>query len=460
MSAAPFPFTGATAATGHLLCVVNHGLNNLKHGNHARRRARCCSQAAAGGVAKAATSRRLAISVDLTEDRGLPLKCAAIPGTGLMLQQLHIGGQEFNLVLPANVDALMDDYIASGPKDRDPYWARPWPSAAALASQLQDSVHLVMGKTVADVGSGCGLAGLAAAMAGAKSVTLMDREPLALVCSMLSAVASGIPLSQALLSALSVAATCGTPGIYTAADNSPTREGRSATRGGFSQDGRQRAASSATAIMGGSAARSRVGLGSEIDVNSSETSWPLNGGTVEEVSDALLAELCSLGINVPERQGCGTIDAQLLDWDRPATFGRTRHDVMLATDVLYEAQSVAPIAELAPKLLYSSDGLLLLADPAERTIHNRENFVDLVGRGKVGLVLHEEFEQPVAIDGQQPMMGAPPSPEMEGTAPDESPAEDSQNGSSAPPSQSANMVYIRLMTFKTGWSAGTLQAGG
>lgn len=48
------------------------------------------------------------------EDRGIPLKCDAIPGVRLMLQQLHIGGQEFNLVLPADIDAIMDMYIASG----------------------------------------------------------------------------------------------------------------------------------------------------------------------------------------------------------------------------------------------------------------------------------------------------------------------------------------------------------
>jgi hypothetical protein len=39
--------------------------------------------------------------------------------------------------------------------------------------------------------------------------------------------------------------------------------------------------------------------------------------------------------------------------------------------VLYEAGAVGPIAELAPRLLFTSGGRLLLADPAERTVQNR-----------------------------------------------------------------------------------------
>ena len=55
----------------------------------------------------------------------------------------------------------------AGEDDKDPYWARPWPSATALAAQLLGSRPLVAGRTAADVGCGCGLAGLAAAAAGA-----------------------------------------------------------------------------------------------------------------------------------------------------------------------------------------------------------------------------------------------------------------------------------------------------
>lgn len=48
------------------------------------------------------------------EDRGVPLRAALIPGMRLMLQPLCIGGEVFNLVVPADVDAIMDAYIAAG----------------------------------------------------------------------------------------------------------------------------------------------------------------------------------------------------------------------------------------------------------------------------------------------------------------------------------------------------------
>lgn len=55
---------------------------------------------------------------------------------------------------------------ATGQEDWDPYWARPWPSAAALAARLLQSNELVAAKAVAELGAGLGLAGLAAALAG------------------------------------------------------------------------------------------------------------------------------------------------------------------------------------------------------------------------------------------------------------------------------------------------------
>ena len=54
----------------------------------------------------------------------------------------------------------------AGREDLDPYWARPWPSAAALAEKIIAQPHLVSGCRVCDLGAGLGIAGIAAALAG------------------------------------------------------------------------------------------------------------------------------------------------------------------------------------------------------------------------------------------------------------------------------------------------------
>jgi hypothetical protein len=68
----------------------------------------------------------------------------------------------------------------AGLLDSDPYWTRAWPSAIALATTILSRPDLVRGKRVADLGAGLGVAGIAAALAGASEVVLLDREPLAL----------------------------------------------------------------------------------------------------------------------------------------------------------------------------------------------------------------------------------------------------------------------------------------
>ena len=67
--------------------------------------------------------------------------------------------------------------MLAGQEDKDPYWARPWPSAVALAAALLQRPELVAGKTVAELGAGLGLAGIAAAMAGARLWRGSRRSP-------------------------------------------------------------------------------------------------------------------------------------------------------------------------------------------------------------------------------------------------------------------------------------------
>ena len=75
------------------------------------------------------------------------------------------------------VDQALDRMEESGDDVHPPYWADVWPAAVALGRRLL-SMQLT-GKTVLELGAGVGLAGLAAARAGAR-VVLTDREPVAL----------------------------------------------------------------------------------------------------------------------------------------------------------------------------------------------------------------------------------------------------------------------------------------
>lgn len=55
-----------------------------------------------------------------------------------------------------------------------PYWAFAWAGGQALARYVLDNPEIVRGKRVLDFGSGSGLVGIAAAMAGAASVLSAD----------------------------------------------------------------------------------------------------------------------------------------------------------------------------------------------------------------------------------------------------------------------------------------------
>ena len=65
--------------------------------------------------------------------------------------------------------------------DRDPYWCRLWPSAVALAQLMLQQPELIRGKRVCEIGSGVGLAGIAAALAGGNTMAI----PLSLYLTLL-----------------------------------------------------------------------------------------------------------------------------------------------------------------------------------------------------------------------------------------------------------------------------------
>ena len=58
-----------------------------------------------------------------------------------------------------------------------PYWAFAWAGGQGLARYVLDNPDCVRGKSVLDFASGSGLVGIAAAMAGAATVTACDIDP-------------------------------------------------------------------------------------------------------------------------------------------------------------------------------------------------------------------------------------------------------------------------------------------
>lgn len=99
------------------------------------------------------------------------------------------------LVVPLSDDDVLDHFIASGRGDVDPFFCSVWHSSMAIASLLLvEQPRLALGKAVLDVGCGLGLAGIAAALAGARSTVLADNEPLALRCALMGAASNGLLL--------------------------------------------------------------------------------------------------------------------------------------------------------------------------------------------------------------------------------------------------------------------------
>jgi predicted nicotinamide N-methyase len=75
-----------------------------------------------------------------------------------------------------------------------PFWAFAWAGGQALARYVLDRPTAVRGKRVLDFASGSGLAGIAAAKAGAGTVSASDVDPFAHTAMKLNANANGVAL--------------------------------------------------------------------------------------------------------------------------------------------------------------------------------------------------------------------------------------------------------------------------
>ncbi|MBL8544813.1 MAG: methyltransferase, partial [Hyphomonadaceae bacterium] len=76
-----------------------------------------------------------------------------------------------------------------------PYWAQYWGGGLALARHVLDRPAIVAGRCVIDLGCGSGLVAIAAAKAGARSVTAIDIDPYAITATELNAAANDVTIA-------------------------------------------------------------------------------------------------------------------------------------------------------------------------------------------------------------------------------------------------------------------------
>ena len=81
---------------------------------------------------------------------------------------------------------------AAGAEQPPPFWAFAWAGGQALARHVLDDPELVAGREVLDLATGSGLVAVAAARAGARSVTANDIDPLSLAATEANAEANGV----------------------------------------------------------------------------------------------------------------------------------------------------------------------------------------------------------------------------------------------------------------------------
>jgi predicted nicotinamide N-methyase len=85
-----------------------------------------------------------------------------------------------------------------GDEPHSPYWAYPWAGGAALATHLRNFPELAAGRSVLDLGTGSGLAAIAAAKAGARMVTAADIDPHAVAAVRLNAAVNRVAVTAVL----------------------------------------------------------------------------------------------------------------------------------------------------------------------------------------------------------------------------------------------------------------------
>jgi predicted nicotinamide N-methyase len=93
-----------------------------------------------------------------------------------------------------NLDARVQELLHA---NSAPYWAFCWGAGQALARYVMDHAELVRDKRVVDFGAGSAVAGIAAALSGAASVTAVDIDPIARRMAVCNAELNGVRIAVA-----------------------------------------------------------------------------------------------------------------------------------------------------------------------------------------------------------------------------------------------------------------------
>lgn len=123
-----------------------------------------------------------------------------IPSTELLAKQVPLRP----LVLCPEIAAHYSDNLydlwkawedETGGTREIPYWSVVWPGAAVMAVHIIQGSIEVRGKSVLDLGCGGAVAGIAAALGGAREVLANDIDPVAIHLAGLNAAANGVELA-------------------------------------------------------------------------------------------------------------------------------------------------------------------------------------------------------------------------------------------------------------------------
>jgi Predicted methyltransferase len=109
--------------------------------------------------------------------------------------EIMIGGTQINLIKVSNIDDLLER--ANDP-DEIPFWAELWPSSIGLAQHISENRTRFGGKSILELGSGVGLSGISAKLAGGE-VIQSDFSSEALRFTQVNCIRNHVPADRLLL---------------------------------------------------------------------------------------------------------------------------------------------------------------------------------------------------------------------------------------------------------------------